>query len=703
MELAALHIQCAAPKGTVTVTVSPGGQTITLRDDGAGMDQEAGDGIYSAQWTPAAEGQFSLAFPGTDVVTVQVLASAYSVAEVPSGNRAITGTPLVFIPGEPAVIASPFPLRFAGGSFTTLVVDDRGAVHFNGGGYNADLPIYNEPLPSPFNSTLIAPFWDQIYEGYPGVSEVVWEVTGTAPNRELVVEWRNMQRSDRFCVLFEGFVTFQVVFFEGSSDVLFNYPDTTFGGECPDLDGGASATVGIQVGPDVATLFSFNTPALEDGLSLLWTLGQAPQPAIGVTPASRDFGTVTVGASADGTFVVENTGTGTLTGQATAVAPFSIAAGGAYTLAAGQTQAVTVRFTPTSAGTFASNVTFTGGGGASRSVSGVGTAAAVAPDLPAALAQSRTDGSTALAVGAWTNQTSLLVTFTMVDASALDALTPEVEIKPVGTAFTGAGLWTGSAVPSTGAPVQGAVTVTGLSNGTQYHWRARTRDAAGQTSGWVSFGANAESARDVGVDTAAPSGSIVVAKGSAWTRTPAVTLTLKCSDSRSGCSRMQLGQDGGPFTAPEPFATTRAWTLTGADGKKTVSVRYLDGAGNVSKAFPDTITLDTTGPVVTAVAATPSPFEHHLGQTTTIRFRTADALSGACPTTIRILDASGRLVKSFAKKVKCPAGGALTSLAWDGRNGSRALVPAGTYTIEVIATDLAGNTSTAARATVVAQ
>jgi hypothetical protein len=42
-------------------------------------------------------------------------------------------------------------------------------------------------------------------------------------------------------------------------------------------------------------------------------------------------------------------------------------------------------------------------------------------------------------------------------------------------------------------------------------------------------------------------------------------------------------------------------------------------------------------------------------------------------------------------------------VAWDGRNGAHALVPPGTYSIEIIATDLAGNTSATGRASVVAQ
>ena len=30
----------------------PGDQSITLVDDGTGADQAAGDGVYTAQWTP---------------------------------------------------------------------------------------------------------------------------------------------------------------------------------------------------------------------------------------------------------------------------------------------------------------------------------------------------------------------------------------------------------------------------------------------------------------------------------------------------------------------------------------------------------------------------------------------------------------------------------------------------------------------------
>ena len=70
--LSALHINCAAPNGDVTVTVSPTGETITLLDNGLGSDIGAGDGVYTGTWTPPSTGVFTLTFPNQDVVTVNL-------------------------------------------------------------------------------------------------------------------------------------------------------------------------------------------------------------------------------------------------------------------------------------------------------------------------------------------------------------------------------------------------------------------------------------------------------------------------------------------------------------------------------------------------------------------------------------------------------------------------------------------------------
>lgn len=49
--LSALSINCSAPAGPVMVTLS-GGEVITLKDDGITPDMAAGDGIYTASFTP---------------------------------------------------------------------------------------------------------------------------------------------------------------------------------------------------------------------------------------------------------------------------------------------------------------------------------------------------------------------------------------------------------------------------------------------------------------------------------------------------------------------------------------------------------------------------------------------------------------------------------------------------------------------------
>jgi subtilisin family serine protease len=67
-----LHINCAVPNGTPTVTVSPGGETIALRDDGLGNDHSANDGIYSGAWVAASAGTYTLTFANGEVVTVIV-------------------------------------------------------------------------------------------------------------------------------------------------------------------------------------------------------------------------------------------------------------------------------------------------------------------------------------------------------------------------------------------------------------------------------------------------------------------------------------------------------------------------------------------------------------------------------------------------------------------------------------------------------
>jgi hypothetical protein len=75
-----LNINCANPNGNIDITIDPGGEIVTLVDDGLGSDQVAGDGVYSGQWKPAATGIYTLAFPGGDVLTINVAAPVIMVS-----------------------------------------------------------------------------------------------------------------------------------------------------------------------------------------------------------------------------------------------------------------------------------------------------------------------------------------------------------------------------------------------------------------------------------------------------------------------------------------------------------------------------------------------------------------------------------------------------------------------------------------------
>ena len=290
IDLAALHINCADPNGNVSVTVDPGGQMVTLMDDGLGIDQAEGDGIYSGQWTPSAGGTYTLTLPDGEVVTVEVL-SNYSFAPTPFSWRTITGTNLNLDDDSSAQIASPFPILFGGGSFTDLFVSSNGNVNFTG----PFTEYSHQPIPFSAISTLVAPFWDDLFPVAGDAQNVFWAVVGGPPNRELVIEWRDVRH---FSCSSDSSATarFQVVFFESSSDILFNYADALFGGGCTLADGGGSASVGVQVASNRGTQFSFNTQSLNNNFALLWSLetggdNDLTAPIAGlVTPSNTRYG-----------------------------------------------------------------------------------------------------------------------------------------------------------------------------------------------------------------------------------------------------------------------------------------------------------------------------------------------------------------------------------------------------------------------------
>jgi subtilisin family serine protease len=269
--LSMLNINCASPAGPPgSVIVQPGNLNIPLLDDGRGPDRAAADGLYSALWTPKQVGYYTLIFPGGDTWPVNVM-PAYVANVVPFTWEKITGTNLSMSEDSVAVINVPFQVVLGGASANTLGVDSNGRLDFFG---FIESEWMNASLPSPLEASyLVAPFWDNLLPVPNTGQNVFFAVTGQAPNRKLVVEWRGVSRASG-CQDLAAQVTFQAVFGEGSPDVQFNYLKTAFGGppDCALGNHGANATIGLQTVPPIATQFSYDTASLKDQMSIHFSL-----------------------------------------------------------------------------------------------------------------------------------------------------------------------------------------------------------------------------------------------------------------------------------------------------------------------------------------------------------------------------------------------------------------------------------------------
>lgn len=330
-----------------------------------------------------------LASPGAAQVTVQNPAPGgvsnaatftiytplnYGVKSIPYRYRKITGTNLDLFYFNSGFITSPFPIQFGGGSYTTLDVDAGGnlSVVTSGG-------EFNQLLPSPNVSTVIAPFWGNLYPfGTGDDNNVFWEVTGTAPDRELVIEWRDVS----YCCDSSGLYTvkFQVVFAENKPEILFNYADTVFGGPYASNDNGATATVGVQVTPTVAEQYSYDTPSLSNKSSLLW---YPSSPDVTLSTSSLDFGYHFIGTRSTIQIVtVTNGGIAPLQIANVAIDNHDFAEEDncSRVLKTGQTCTINVAFAPSAPGLESGTLTITdngAGGPQTVSLSGIGATSQV--------------------------------------------------------------------------------------------------------------------------------------------------------------------------------------------------------------------------------------------------------------------------------------------------------------------------------------
>ncbi|GGH10198.1 InlB B-repeat-containing protein [Paenibacillus segetis] len=107
--------------------------------------------------------------------------------------------------------------------------------------------------------------------------------------------------------------------------------------------------------------------------------------------------------------------------------------------------------------------------------------------------------------------------------------------------------------------------------------------------------------RIITLDTVAPTGSVVINNGNAYTTNRDVTLNLSLDSGVTDVVGVQFSSDDRTWTAVEAFSSTKSYTLSVGDGNKTVYVRFIDHVDNIGSA-QDSIILDMTAPIVTGVA-----------------------------------------------------------------------------------------------------
>lgn len=191
------------------------------------------------------------------------------------------------------------------------------------------------------------------------------------------------------------------------------------------------------------------------------------------------------------------------------------------------------------------------------------------------------------------------------------------------------------------------------------------------------------------VDKTSPTGTVLINNGSTYTKSTSVTLNLSAIDTGgSGLYQMQFSNDNLNWSAPETYATSKAWTLTTGDGTRTVYAKFSDKAGNWSAVYSDTIILDTTKPTITKIYDSPDPFYTKKGQVSKISYTLGDNLSTTLTTYTYVYTLAGSLIRTLGPYTQNLGA---NSVIWNGKNSSGVYVANGVYKYRIGAQDKAGN------------
>jgi hypothetical protein len=265
-------------------------------DDGTNGDLAAGDNVYSFTFTPAQPDAFAFVDvfvtdgegrADEDFIFVEVLATpagaccigegctivrqaqcaaqggsfggagtdcgsfTYESAPSTSAFESIgtTGTSLGLLGDDVGgTITLPFPFRYSGTNFTEVYANSNGLLVFGG----VSNSFFNEPFPTAaVPNNIISALWDdyEIDALVNPTGNVYFQEFGAAPNRTFVISWEKLTQLNRDPADSNNF---QIVFTEGSNNLIFRYGVITEG---IDANAGLENATGSQgLAIDVASI-----------------------------------------------------------------------------------------------------------------------------------------------------------------------------------------------------------------------------------------------------------------------------------------------------------------------------------------------------------------------------------------------------------------------------------------------------------------
>ncbi|MCX4695213.1 S8 family serine peptidase [Streptomyces sp. NBC_01408] len=320
-----------APSGKLTGTVSSAagpaaGASVTVVDTPVTATTDAQGrfevtlphGTYDVNATHASRcvtggtAKVTLGGDATVAVNLPERTDGYGYACAAAGGRPYpAGSRQLALTGDNTTerVELPFPLPLYGKTYGQAWIGTNGTVSFGGnntGDINGDIPSTATP------NAALYPFWDDLVVGAAGSgSGVFTAVTGTAPHRSYVIEWREVAH---WSAQTEKFSFSAAIGEDGT--VTYHYKGTGGTG----IKGGSTATVGVEnaTGTD-AFKYSFNTAVISEGLSIGFRTTKSGVVAGRVLDANDGNGvagaTVTVGTgdsavsattAADGGYVVQS-------------------------------------------------------------------------------------------------------------------------------------------------------------------------------------------------------------------------------------------------------------------------------------------------------------------------------------------------------------------------------------------------------------